>query len=322
MNPFWSNSNVMITGVSGTLGSALSKELLSPEYGIRRLAGIARKGQPVEALQRSLDDSRFRPLIGDIRDIDRLRIAFRRIDYIFHAAAFKSVNLGEYNPGEILSINGDGTKNVLQVALECGVKKVIFISSDKATLPVSTYGKSKALGESLVVAWNSYGGADGTRYACARYGNVCGSAGSVIPLFLQQRESGKLTVTHQKMTRFWMTIQQACKFVIRCMERMQGGEIFVPRLPSAPVMQIASAIAPDAQIEIVGIRPGEKMHELMISPEESRRARDMGWAYRITPEFNSWGASYTGGSPVPDGWAYSSASAERLTDRELKGLLI
>src|SRR3990167_6365819 len=172
MNPFWSNANVMITGVSGTLGSALSKELLSPEYDIRRLAGIARKWQPVELLRKSLDDSRFRPLIGDIRDIDRLRIAFRGIDYVFHAAAFKSVDLCEYNPSGALSQNCLGAQNVFHVALDCGVKKVILISSDKSCNPRNTYGKSKALAESLAVAWNSYGGADGTRYSVSRYGNV------------------------------------------------------------------------------------------------------------------------------------------------------
>ena len=321
LNPFWYGKNILITGVSGTLGSALSRELLSPEYGIRRLAGIARKWQPIETLQRELDDSRFRPFIGDIRDLDRLQIAFRKVDYIFHAAALKSVDLCEYNPSEALATNCLGSQNVLRAALDCGVKRVILVSSDKSCLPQNTYGKTKALSESLAIAWNSYSGGDGTRFSCARWGNVVGSSGSVIPLFLRQREKGKLTITHQKMTRFWMTIQQACKFVIRCMQEMVGGEIFVPRLPSAPIMQIASVIAPQAEIEIVGVRPGEKMHELMIAPDESWRTRDMGWAYRIAPEYNFWGASYTGGSPVPSEWAYSSASAQRLSDDEVGSLI-
>ena len=319
MTDFWRGANVLITGVSGTLGTALSKHLLSDEYGISRLAGIARKWQPVKELETKLSDKRFRPFIGDVRDIERLRLALRGVDIVIHAAALKDVLLGQYNPTEIVQTNVSGSDNVFRAALDCGVKRVMFISSDKACNADNAYGSSKHLAECLAVSYNSYSGSGETRYSACRYGNVAGSSGSVIPLFISQRESGRLTITHDKMTRFWITLDEAVSFVLRATEEMMGGEIFVPRLYSTRIVNLATAIAPTATIEVVGIRPGEKLHEVMISISEARSTQDVGWAYRIEPQFNSWSNSpYPGGSPVPFDFIYSSASAPRLTDDQIK----
>jgi len=311
----------MITGVSGSLGSALSKELLQA-YNIKRLAGICRKWQPLRDLETSLKDERFRPFIGDVRDLERLRVAFRGIDYIFHAAAIKDVIYGEYSPTEIVATNIVGTQNVLQAAMDCDVKKVMVISSDKAASPNSCYGVSKRMAECLSVAYNAYTGSNGTRYAVARYGNVVGSSGSVIPLFLKQRNTGSITLTDSHMTRFWITMSQAVQFIIQCMENMVGGEIFVPHLPSAKIVNVASAIAPEAEIKIVGIRPGEKIHEVMLTEHETPRTDDLGWAYRVAPSLRFWGGpEYIGGSPVSPGWLYTSASTQQLNEDEIKTLL-
>ena len=316
-------ANVLITGVTGSLGNALSRELLRPEYGVKRLAGMARKWQPMEALERELNDKRFRAFIGDIRDIERLRTAFRGVDYVFHAAALKAIHYAEYDPRETLLSNCNGTSNVLQAAMECDVKRVMAISSDKACDPSSSYGASKKMTEVLAVGYNSISGAEGTRYAACRYGNVVRSAGSVIPLFEAQALTGKLTITNPKMSRFAITMPQAVEFVIKCMSEMLGGEIFIPKLPSTLVMDLVKAIAPEAEIELIGLRPAEKMHEAMVSRHESHRTKELDWAFRIEPSFTFWDSdlTYPGGSPVGEGWEYNSASAIRLTVDEIKGLL-
>ena len=323
-NIFWRGACVGITGITGSLGTALSKELLRPEYNISRLVGISRKWQDQDRLREELDDNRVRLFIGDVRDIDRLRLALEGVEYVFHAAALKSVPVSFYNPTEAISVNITGTINVLQASRDVGVRRVVVVSSDKAVQPASAnlYGVTKAAAECLAVAYNSYSAGQQTRYCAARWGNVLGSSGSVVPLFLKQRENGKLTITHDKMTRFWVTMGEVVHFVIRVMETMIGGEVFVPHLPSSRVTTLASAIAPDAELETVGIRPGEKMHEVLLSPEESPRTKDLGWAYRVEPQDRPWGGiPYIGGSPVPADWVYSSASATRLGEDELRGML-
>jgi len=324
-NIFWRGACVGITGITGSLGTALSKELLRPEYNISRLVGISRKWQDQDRLRKELgDNDRLRLFIGDIRDIDRLRLALDGVEYLVHAAAIKSVPACWYNPTEAVSINGQGTINVLQAARDAGVKRVIVISSDKAVAPASgnLYGATKAVCESVTVSYNNYSASRQTRYAVARYGNVVGSSGSVVPLFINQRENGKLTITHPKMTRFWITMSEAVHFVIQSMESMLGGEIFVPHLPSSRITTLASAIAPGLEIETIGIRPGEKLHEVMLTPDEAPRTKDLGWAYRVEPQERTWGGlPYIGGSPVPADWVYSSASATRLGEDELRGML-
>ena len=317
---FFYKSNILITGVSGSFGSALSRELLKPEYGIKRLAGIARKWQPIAELQRELNDDRFRPMIGDIREIERLRLAFRDVDYVFHAGAIKDVILGTYNPGELVATNITGTENVLRAAIDCDVRRVLVVSSDKAADPMNAYGTSKRMAEDLTVAYNSYA-ADG-RFAAGRWGNVFASSGSVVPLFLKQRETGVLTLTSPDVTRFWIEMSQAVQFALTCMAEMEGGEIFVPKLPSSTVADLAKAIAPEAKMQIVGLRAGDKLHEVMITGPESSRSDDLGWGFRIKPAVASWTTdAFSGGSPVPEGWVFSSASATRLSVEDLKKML-
>ena len=317
--------NIAITGITGSLGTALSKYLLA-NYGqsLRRLVGISRKWQDQDRLRKELNnDFRLRLFIGDIRDYERLEMAFNGIDFVIHAAALKALVVCQYNPTEAIRTNIDGTENVLRAAKNCRVKKVLVISSDKATQAgVNMYGATKAVVENLTVAYNAYTGTHGTRYAAVRYGNVANSSGSVIPLFLEQKASGKLTLTNEYMTRFMITMPDAVKFVMSCLEQMQGGEVFIPHLSSAKIMDIAKTIAPDAIIETVGVRPGEKIHEIMISPDEAYRTRDMGWGYVVHPQFPFWDQKYdTGGSPVPAYWTYSSASANRLSPDDIKILL-
>lgn len=321
---FFKDSCVGITGVTGTLGSALTKELLKPEYGVRRIVGISRKWQDQDRLaEDNGHDDRLRLFLGDIRDLDRMRLALVGVDYLFHTGALKAVPQAAYNPTECTSINITGTENVFTASRENSIARVVAISSDKACAPLTLYGATKQVVEHLAISFNSYSGGEGTRYCAIRYGNVVNSSGSVIPLFLRQRGDGKLTVTHDKMTRFWITIGEAVSFVIAAMVEMVGGEIFVPHLPSSSVMSLATTISPNAEIEIVGLRANEKIHEVLVVPEEARRTMDVGWAYRIAPEYHFWDRDlvYAGGSPVPAGWLYTSASAPRLTQDEIKVLL-
>lgn len=322
---FWQDACVAITGITGSLGTALSKELLLKKYGLARLVGISRKWQDQEKLSAELgNDPRLRLFIGDVRDVDRLRMALVGVDYVIHAAAIKSLPACQYNPVEAIATNIIGTENVLQASLDCGVRKVAVISSDKASQAgINIYGVTKAAAENLAVAYNSYSANHKTRYSAFRYGNVWGSSGSVVPLFISQRDSGKLTLTHPKMSRFWIKMEDAVAFILRGVEAMVGGEIFVPHLSSSRIIQLARAIAPEAEIEIIGIRSGEKLHETMIVPEEAYRTKDVGWAYRIEPQFKFWDSEsgYMGGSSVPIDWTYSSASATSLSDDALKVML-
>src|SRR3990167_65167 len=322
-NVFWRGTCVGITGITGSLGSALSKELLKPEYGISRIVGISRKWQDQDRLREELgDDKRLRLFIGDVRDATRVNLALDGIESLFHASALKSVPVAFYNPTEVISINISGTINVLQASRDIGVKRVVVVSSDKAVQAANLYGVTKAAAEHLAVAYNNYSASHHTRYCAGRWGNVLGSSGSVVPLFLHQREEGRITLTHPKMTRFWVTMDEIVRFCIRVMESMLGGEIFVPHLPSSRVTTIASMLAPEVRIETVGVRPGEKLHEVMLTAEEAPHTKDLGWAYRIEPQERTWGGPpYSGGSPVPTDWIYSSASATRLGEDELRGML-
>lgn len=318
IDTFLKDYSILITGGSGFLGSLLAKRLKDIQ-GIRRVIIFSRDWHKQEALRRELGSpENFRWFIGDVRDLERLRRAFAGVDYVLHLASIKDVISSEYNPRETVLTNVIGTQYVSDAAIDCGVKRVVVVSTDKSSAPLNVYGKSKALAESISVSANNYGQA---RFCSARYGNVIGSSSSVIPLFKSQKESGTLTLTDENMTRFWISAPQAVEFVLKCLVEMKGGEIFVPHLPSAKIIDIATTIAPEAKIEIIGTRPGEKMHEVMIVPEEAHRTRDLGWAYEVLPEFPFWSGLHfpmTAGSPVPEGWTYSSASAQRLTPDEIK----
>lgn len=314
-------TSILISGGTGFLGRHISKYLLD-NPGFTRVAILSRDWHKQNDLRSELGNPKhFRWFIGDVRDRDRLMRAFDGIDYIIHAAAIKDVVSSEYNPRETMLTNVLGTQNVIDAAIDCGVEKVLFISSDKSAQASTSYGKTKALAESLIVAANSYS-PHSTKFSVARYGNVTASSSSVIPLFRKQANSGVLTVTDVDMTRFWVTPRQAVDFIFRALEQMVGGEIFVPHLPSSKIMDLALAVSPQAKIEVIGTRPGEKKHEVMITPEESAHTQDIGWAYVVEPQFTFWNKGFlSGGSPVPADWTYSSASAQRLSRDDIKVML-
>ncbi len=226
----------------------------------------------------------IRYFIGDVRDMPRLQRAMQHVDIVVHAAALKQVPACEYNPIEAVNTNINGTKNVIDAALDCGVKKVLFLSTDKATAPVNIYGATKLVAEKLIVQANAYSsGENRTRFSAVRYGNVFGSRGSVISLFEKQREEGVVTVTDDRMTRFWITVDQGVRFVASVIERMQGGEVFVPKLPAVKIADLARAMAPKCEMKIIGIRPGEKLHESLISVDEAPMTIDMGDRFILLP---------------------------------------
>ncbi len=254
-----------------------------------------------------LDHPSLRYFLGDIRDVDRMRRAMRGIDVVIHAAALKQVPACEYNPSEAVKTNVDGARNLIEAAIDGGVKRVLGLSTDKAVNPVNLYGATKLCSEKLLVQGNAYSTPAGTRFSCTRYGNVLGSRGSVIPVFLAQRKSGRITVTDRRMTRFWLTLDQGVRFVLDSIERMCGGEVFIPKIPSMRILDLAEAIAPECEIDFVGIRPGEKLHELMISRDEARHTLELADRFVILPEHPWWGAAnWSDGRRLLDGFEYTS----------------
>ena len=253
------------------------------------------------------DDPRVRFFLGDIRDLDRLTLALHGVDLVVHAAALKQVDTAEYNPMEYVKTNILGSENVIQASMAAGVKKVVALSTDKASSPVNLYGATKLTADKLFISSNHYSFARGTSFAVVRYGNVMGSRGSVIPFFRKLAAEGSpLPITDTRMTRFWITLPQAVDFVISSFADMTGGELYVPRIPSMRVVDLAEAIAPGAELVDVGIRPGEKLHEEMISVEDSRRTVRRSDRYVVMPTLAEWGYANTSGDPVPDGFAYTS----------------
>jgi UDP-N-acetylglucosamine 4,6-dehydratase len=269
------------------------------------------------------DDERLRFFIGDVRDRDRLGAATRGVDVIIHAAALKQVPVCEYNPFEAVQTNIVGSENIVAAAGANDVPRTILLSTDKSVNPVNLYGATKLCAEKIVTQANAYATNSEACFASVRYGNVVGSRGSVIPLFLEQAAAGRLTITDARMTRFWITIAQAVEFVLSCLEIMEGGEVFVPKIPSMRVVDVAEAIAPDAEIVHTGIRPGEKLHEVLLTEDESRHAREFEDRYVIYPEFPTWRSEpFAGGSALADGFRYSSdTNPVRLGPDELRAML-
>ncbi len=261
---------------------------------------------------------RLRYFIGDVRDRERLRRALHGVDIVVHAAALKQVPACEYNPMEAIKTNIMGTSNVVEAALDAGVKKVMTISTDKAVNPANLYGATKLAAEKVTIQSNAYAAGTSTRYSCVRYGNVVGSRGSVVPVFLKQRQNGKVTITDDRMTRFWLSLEQGVRFVISCIEQMQGGEVFVPKIPSMKVMDLAHAIAPDAEVEIIGIRQGEKLHEVLISEDEARNTVEMENMFVVQPAEAVWfGYNWQNkGKLLEDGFIYSSNDNSEWLDLE------
>jgi UDP-N-acetylglucosamine 4,6-dehydratase/5-epimerase len=269
------------------------------------------------------EDSPMRYFIGDIRDRDRLMRAFTGVDIVVHAAALKQVPACEYNPFEAVMTNINGTKNVLDAAIDRGVKKVMAVSTDKAVNPVNLYGATKLCAEKIVVQANSYAADGSTALSCSRYGNVVGSRGSVIPVFQQQRTTGRITITDARMTRFWLTLDQGVKFVLNCIEQMHGGEIFVPKIPSMSLVDLGKALAPECQVDVIGIRPGEKLHEVLLSEDEARHAVEMDDMYVIRPNYAWWKAdNWNRGKEVAEGFRYTSdTNSQWLSGQDLQKLI-
>jgi UDP-N-acetylglucosamine 4,6-dehydratase len=315
---------VLITGGTGSFGRAFVETILALGNP-KKVIVFSRDEQKHYQLERDLRDPRLRFFIGDIRDRDRLRTALRGVDIVVHAAAMKHVPMCEYNPIEAVHTNVTGAKNLAEAAIEAGVEKVIALSTDKAVSPANLYGATKLCMEKLLIAANAYVGDRATRFSAVRYGNVMGSAGSVIPLFQAQRARGKLTITDGRMTRFWIRMPDAVALVLRGLTLMTGGEIFVPKLPTTDILTLAEAMAPGVPCETIGIRPGEKLHEALLSAEEACRTRDLDELLVVWPEFqfHAAGAERQAGRALPDGFVYSSDVAEPRLDvletRELLG---
>jgi UDP-N-acetylglucosamine 4,6-dehydratase len=300
-------ASVLITGGTGSLGGALVEYLLK-ETKVRRIAVFSRDELKQHHLRIQFHDNpRLRWFLGDVRDLDRLKRAFHGVDYVIHTAALKQVDTGEYNPMEFIKTNVLGSQNVIDASIDAGVKRVVALSTDKASSPINLYGATKLTADKLFVAANNYSLAYGTTFSVVRYGNVMGSRGSVIPFFREIAAEGKpLPITDLRMTRFWISIESAIKFVIDSIEMMAGGELYVPRIPSMKIVDLANAVAPGAILEEIGMRPGEKLHEEMISADDSRRTIVLENRFIVTPVVAEWGYEPPNGLQMPEGQAYRS----------------
>ena len=298
---------ILVTGGTGSFGKAFVERALTSRA--RKIIVFSRDEQKHYAMERQYQDPRMRFFVGDVRDASRLLTALRGVDIVVHAAAMKHVPICEYNPIEAVQTNVNGARNLIEAAMGCGVERVIALSTDKAVSPANLYGATKLCMEKLLLAANAYSGDRSTRFSVVRYGNVMGSAGSVIPLFRAQKKHGKLTITDARMTRFWIEMCEAVDLVLDGLALMAGGEIYIPKLPTTDIETLAEAVAPGVPRTTVGIRPGEKLHETLISPEESRRTSDLGDLLVIWPEFQFHAAAPRPGTPVPEDFVYSSDRA-------------
>jgi UDP-N-acetylglucosamine 4,6-dehydratase len=326
---FLSNSNILITGGTGSFGKKFVQHFLE-KHSPRRLVVLSRDEQKhVDMMRNHFPQDKYpqiRYFVGDVRDLPRLRRAFEGIDYVVHAAAMKHVDIAEYNPQECIATNINGANNVISASIDCGVKKVVALSTDKAANPINLYGATKLCSDKLFVAANSLAGTGGTRFSVVRYGNVVGSKGSVVPFFIKKRQTGVLPITDPRMTRFWISLEQGVGLVMKAFEMMHGGEIFVPKIPSMKMPDLAAAIGPDCKIEEIGIRPGEKLHECMISEDDARQTIEFDDHYVIEPAFHWWckdgNSNHVGGKRCPEGFAYTSDNNEHwLTKEQLKEMI-
>jgi UDP-N-acetylglucosamine 4,6-dehydratase/5-epimerase len=300
---------VLVTGGTGSFGKRFVEFVLKNDHP-RKLIVFSRDELKQHEMRRKFPDSVDSPMryfLGDVRDRERLYRAFSGVDVVIHAAALKQVPACEYNPFEAVQTNILGAKNVIDAAIDTGVKKVLALSTDKAVNPVNLYGATKLCAEKIFIQANSYSGQSGCRFSCSRYGNVVGSRGSVVPVLLEQRDTGVVTITDERMTRFWITLEQGVTFVARCIERMAGGEIFVPKIPSMRLMDLAKAVAPQCKVAFIGIRPGEKIHEALVSVDEARHAVETDSMFVIQPSFSWWGShNCKDAKPLPEGFSYTS----------------
>ena len=315
---------ILVTGGTGSFGKLFVKTVLE-RYDPARLIVFSRdefKQYEMAATIPEAARDKVRFFIGDVRDRDRLCMALRGVDYVVHAAALKHVPTAEYNPFECVHTNIIGAENVANAAIQTGVKRVVALSTDKAVSPINLYGASKLASDKIFVAANNLAGGDGCRFSVVRYGNVVGSRGSVLPLFQRLLAEGKtsLPITDERMTRFWITLQQGVAFTLSCMGRMRGGEIYVPKIPSMKVIDLARALAPEAEHHVIGIRPGEKLHEVMITRDDARCTFDLGDRYSIEPASHQWDtnrqALANGAEPLPEGFEYNSNDNDEWLDAD------
>lgn len=317
------DKTILLTGGTGSFGQMFTEVVL--KEGDPKSLRIYSRGELAQVqMEQRFHDDRLRFFIGDIRDEERLRRAMKGVDIVVHAAALKHVPVCEYNPIEAIKTNIDGTANVINAAIDLGVDRMMLISTDKAVHPVNLYGATKMVAEKCTIQGNTYSGGKGTRMSCVRYGNVIGSRGSVVPLFLKQRKRKEITITDERMTRFWITLEEGVRFVIQSIARMHGGETFVPKIPSMRITELADIIAPDCTRVITGIRPGEKLHEVLITEDEARHAREFDDHFVIIPEFPFWkDGNFSEGAPLDRNFRYTSENnSVWMTADELRKIVV
>lgn len=322
---FLKNKTVLITGGTGSFGRKFTETLLSRSEARRIIVFSRDELQQAQMLTELKDDcGRLRFFIGDVRDLERLNLAFHGVDYIIHAAALKQVPALEYNPFEAIKTNIIGTQNVITAALNQKVKKVLLISTDKAANPANLYGATKLCAERLIISSNAYSGMDGTKFSAVRYGNVIGSRGSIFKIIEKQGPYGEISLTHEEMTRFWITLESGIDLVLMVLEKMYGGEIFIPKISSMKVKDFILTLAPECKLKVVGVRPGEKLHETLVTLEEARHTREYDNFYVILPEYDWWKGhdNYSGGANLQEGFCFSSdRNVNWLTEDDIKNLI-
>lgn len=319
----FNNKSILITGGTGSFGKKYTQTILD-RYNPKKIVIYSRDELKQFEMAQTFNDPCMRYLIGDVRDAERMNVAMQNIDYVIHAAALKQVPAAEYNPLECIKTNIHGAENVISAAIKNNVTKVIALSTDKAANPINLYGATKLASDKLFVAANNMTGTSPVRFAVVRYGNVVGSRGSVVPFFKKLLANGtdSIPITHEDMTRFWITLQQGVDFVLKNFERMKGGEIFVPKIPSVRIMDLAKAYAPDLPVKIIGIRPGEKLHEIMCPADDSHLTLEFDSHYVICPTIKFFGAEYDyslnnlgeKGTLVEQGYEYHSGNNPHFLD--------
>jgi UDP-N-acetylglucosamine 4,6-dehydratase len=314
----WQEKVVLVTGGTGSFGRKFVEIMLKDYHPAKLIVFSRDELKQHEMRAAGMDHPSLRYFIGDVRDQDRLRRAMQGVNIVVHAAALKQVPACEYNPIEAILTNIMGGRNAIEAALDTGVEKVAALSTDKAVSPINLYGATKLAAEKLFVQSNAYAGGKGTRFSCVRYGNVVGSRGSVVPVFLRQRQSGVITITDDRMTRFWLSLEQGVRFVIHCIEIMQGGEVFIPKIPSMRVIDLAKAIAPGCKVERIGIRAGEKLHEVLLSEDEARHAVELEDMFIVPPPEGLWfGHDWDKrGTHLAEGFTYASNTNRQWLNAE------
>lgn len=318
------NKVILVTGGTGSFGKAFVQEALRKAHNAKKIIVFSRDELKQFEMRQEITDDRLIFFIGDVRDRDRLYRAFDGVDIVVHAAALKQIPSCEYNPFEAILTNVIGARYVMETAIDRGIQKVIALSSDKAVNPINLYGATKLCSDKLFVSGNSYTGGKDTKFSVVRYGNVMGSRGSVIPLFKKLAEQGEvIPITDEKMTRFWITLPQAVQFVINSLDGMRGGEIFVPKIPSMKITDLVEAIAPHCKTKIIGIRPGEKLHEVLITEDESSNVREFDDHFVIQPSFHWWKLDDNGrGEKVTEDFRYASNTNDSwLTIEQLREMV-